>query len=526
MSEINDRKAETIAEEAVQETVAEPQEQETVQVPAEKAKKKKKRKAAKLALPIVAVLLVIALAFGAVVGYIAGRNSMVDRLQQAEKQLAVLTQAFEEEAGTPVYDAFTEELTDENRTALEELSGVQADDGVEDILGEEALGQVLETGEEQAPVVVAEFEGGTLMSDEVAREYEDQMASLLFAGYSEEEVAEVLLEQVMTYMVGDRILMQKAQEMGLYDLSDADREQIAKEAETIYNEQLSFYSDYVNTEGMTEAEATGAVKSYLLESEGVTLEGLRSDLEAGWWMEKLYQEIIKDVQVSDAEIRQSYQQLLSEQKESFTVYVDDYEFAQMNGDPILYNLDGYRAVRMLLFAFENPEDYEAVLALSDELAELDPVKDADQIAEYVAEINACYASVDAEALDALNRLSAGADFEQLIAERGDDSGMSDDDLRSTGYYVSRDSLLWPREFIDAAMDLQNPGDLSGAVRIADGVCILQYVGDVPAGEVAFESVQDQLKDMALANAQFNAYEAQMNEWIQQADVKYYPERMQ
>ena len=526
MSEINDRNLENIPEEAVQETVTEPQEQETVQASAEKAKKKKKRKKAKLAMPIVAVLLVIALGFGAVVGYIVGRNSMVDRLQQAEKQLAVLTQAFEEEAGAPVYDAFTEELTDENRTALEELSGVQADDGVEDILGEEALGQVLETSEEHAPVVVAEFKGGTLMSDEVAREYEDQMASLLFAGYSEEEVAEVLLDEVLQYMVGDRILMQKAQELGLYDLSDADRAQIEKEAETIYNEQLAFYSDYVNTEGMTEAEATGAVKSYLLESEGVTLEGIRSDLEDGWWMEKLYQQITGDVQVSDAEIQQSYQQLLAEQKESFTAYVDDYEFAQMNGDPILYNLDGYRAVRMLLFAFEDPEDYEAVLALSDELHELDPVKDADQIAEYAAEIDACYAAVDAEALSALNRLSSGADFEQLIVEMGDDSGMSDAYLRGTGYYVSADSLLWPQEFIDAAMALQNPGDLSGAVRIADGVCILQYVGEVPAGEVAFESVKAQLQDVALANAQFTAYEEQMNEWIRQADVKYYPERMQ
>lgn len=524
MSEIKDLNPETMAEEAVQETADAAQ--EAVQASAEKPKKKKKRKAAKLALPIVAVLLVIALVFGAVVGYIVGRNSMVDRLQQTERQLAVLTQAFEEEAGAPAYDAFTEELTDENRTALEELSGVQKDDGVEAILGEEGLDQVLESSEEIAPVVVAEFKGGTLMSDEVAREYEDQMASLLFAGYSEEEVAQVLLDEVLQYMVGDRVLAQKAQEMGLYELTDADRAQIAAEAEAIYEEQLAFCRDYVNTAGMTEEEATGAVKSYLLESEGITLEGLHAELEAGWWMEKLYAEITKDVQVTDAEIQQSYQQLLQEQKQSFTEYVDDYEFAQMSGEPILYNLDGYRAVRMLLFAFENPEDYEAVLSLSDELPELDPVKDADMIAKYVSEIDACYAAVDAQALDALNRLSAGEDFEQLIAELGDDSGMSDTYLRSTGYYVSKDSLLWPREFIDAAMALENPGDCSGAVRIADGVCILQYVGEVPAGEVPFESVKAQLQEVALAEAQFNAYEARMNEWIQQAEVKYYPERMQ
>lgn len=531
MSEINNRNLENMenTENAapVQEAAQAEAQQPQPEAAAEKPKKKKKRKKAKVALPIVAVLLVIALLFGTLVGYIVGRNAVTDRLQQAEKQLAVLTQAFEEAAGTPVYDAFTEELTEENRSALSELSGASYDDGVQDILGEdELLGQMLEGGEQAEPVVVAEYKGGALMSDEVAREYEDQMSALVLAGYSEAEIAETLLDEVMQYMVGDRVLADKAKEMGLYELTGADRAAVEAEAQDIYDAQIDFFRDYVNTEGMTDEEATGAVKNYLQQNEGVTLEGIRSELEQGWWVEKLYNEITKDVQVSEADVQQSYNALLADQKASFTAYVDDYEFAQMNGETILYNLDGYRAVRMLLFAFDDFEAYEAVLALSDELEELDPEKDADMIAQYKAEIEACYAPVEAKAQAALDEIQAGADFEDLIARLGDDAGMMDEYLRSTGYYVSNDSLLWPREFISAAMAMQNPGDLSPALRIADGVCILQYVGDVPAGEVALQDVQARLQENVLENAKFDAYEAQLSVWLQEADAKYYPERMQ
>ena len=158
--------------------------------------------------------------------------------------------------------------------------------------------------------------------------------------------------------------------------------------------------------------------------------------------------------------------------------------------------------------------------------ELDPEKDADLIAQYQAEIDAGYAPVEAEAQAALDQIAAGADFEQLLADLGDDEGMKDAYLRAEGYHVSKDSLLWPQEFISAAMAMEKPGDISGAIRIADGVCILQYVGEVPAGQVALDAVKDQLRDDVLMSAQFSAYEAQLGVWLQEAEAVYYPERMQ
>jgi len=66
---------------------------------------------AKIALPVVALLMVIALLFGVVFGYALGRNAVAQRLRDTEAQLAALTEAFEDISSMPVYDAFNEELT-------------------------------------------------------------------------------------------------------------------------------------------------------------------------------------------------------------------------------------------------------------------------------------------------------------------------------------------------------------------------------------------------------------------------------
>lgn len=496
--------------------------------PVKKKKSRKKRGIKALLVLLVIVLLIAALVFGAMAGYNYGREPIMARLEAAEAQVAELTAALEEALATPVYNGFEEEITQENREALDDLAGTAFnDDGDATILmGEEAFGVNGADAGSAAPVVVAEFDGGQLMSDEVAREYGEQMTSFVFAGYSEEEISSVLLDEVLKYMVSDHVLQAHAKEMGLLELSDADRAQIEAEAQANYDELLEFYRDFVSTEGMTEEEATGAVKAYMQNEANVTLDIIRSELEEGWWAQKIYDEITKDVTVDDADLEKAYQELLTQQKESFEAYPDDFEFAQMNGETIVYNLPGYRAVRMLLLGFEDTQAYEAVSVLGEEITELDAQADAQLIAEYKAQIDGFYAAPEARAQEALAQLKNGADFDELLHSMGDDAGAQDEDLLRTGYYVSKDSVLWSPEMISAAMALKQPGDISGAVRMADGVCILQYVGEVQAGEVALEDVKDELMHQTLDNAKYSAYEQQLNQWLEEANVKYYPERMQ
>ena len=499
---------------------------EATETPAPKKSKKKRRKN-RIALPLVAVLVAVALVFGLAAGYGVGRSTVLEQLRQAELKLAQHTAAQEADAQAGAYDAFEEEITGENRAALSELAGdaFETEDAANALMSEDDLGGGASTGASAEPVVVAEYNGGVLMSDEVAREYETQVAGFLFAGYSEDEVADVLLDEVLRYMVSDRVVEAHAREMGLYERTDEDEVDIDAEATRYYEADLEFYRGYVNTEGMTEEEALGAVKSYLLESEGESYESVRAEVASGWWMQKVFDAVTKDVRVSEADVQAAYEARLAEQKESFEAYTDDYEFAQMSGDIITYNLPGYRRVKMLHLGIGD-EAAETVADLKAEISGLDSGDGAEEIAEYQAQIDACYAEAEARAKNALEALSGGADFDALIVELGDDEGMRDENLRASGYYVSADSLLWPGEIVSAAMALEAPMDISGAIRTGDGVVILQYLGEVEAGAVPLADGRDAIEADALEEARYAAYEAQVNAWLEEADVKYYPERMQ
>ena len=124
-------------------------------------KGKKKRRKNHIALPLVAALVAVALVFGLAAGYGIGRSTVLDKLEDAEAQVALLNDALGAAADATGYDAFEEEISGENRAALSELSGdaFEAEDAASVLMSEDDLnsGATAQAGAE--PVVVAEFEG-------------------------------------------------------------------------------------------------------------------------------------------------------------------------------------------------------------------------------------------------------------------------------------------------------------------------------------------------------------------------------
>ena len=507
--------------------------------PKNKKKKKKKSKRRSVIVPLAIVLAVVLVLFGVLVGYglslVRSERRPVD---QADAQEDIFSSGLDGIGELPAYNAFDEEMTGENQQALDALAGEIGffDDSLSALLGEDALfaadvldgelGGFMEPAGE--PVVVAEFgDGQQLMSDEVLEAYSNQLSMYILSGYSEAEVAETLLDEVLHSMVSDRVLAERARELGLYDVSDADRAEIKAEAEAIYNEYLSYYRDsVVSTEGMSEEEIEGAAKAYLADYEGVTYDSVYADIEENWWQQKLYAYVTDSVTVDDAAVQAAYDARLAEQKQDFEEYPDDYEFSQMNGETILYNLPGYRAVKMLLLGFENEDTSVRIYELAEELSALDGDALNQRLSEHQAELDAFYAGPEARAEAALEQLQNGADMDELILSVGTDAGMMDERQRAMGYYVSADSMLWPATFIDAAMGLENVGDCSAPVRTDEGVCILQYLGDVPEGAVPLADVREELAQETLDAAQYEAYAAQVQAWLEEANPSYYPERMQ
>ena len=57
-----------------------------------------------------------------------------------------------------------------------------------------------------------------------------------------------------------------------------------------------------------------------------------------------------------------------------------------------------------------------------------------------------------------------------------------------------------------------------------GICIIRYVEDVPAGQVAYEEVKDALLVNYEAELKSSLYNATVLGWIEEANVQYHLDR--
>jgi hypothetical protein len=97
---------------------------------------------------------------------------------------------------------------------------------------------------------------------------------------------------------------------------------------------------------------------------------------------------------------------------------------------------------------------------------------------------------------------------------------------SEGYYISENSFLFSTEFIQGAMILEQPGQVSSPLRSPAGLHLVEYLKDVTPGDVPLEQVSDAIREAALEEKQDEYYDEQITAMLEEANVKYYPERLQ
>ena len=77
----------------------------------------------------------------------------------------------------------------------------------------------------------------------------------------------------------------------------------------------------------------------------------------------------------------------------------------------------------------------------------------------------------------------------LLAEYGEDPGMTYEPYMTDGYLVWADCESWVTSFRDGAMALEKVGDVSEPTEGYYGYYIIKYVSDVPEGPVALDEVR-------------------------------------
>lgn len=359
-------------------------------------------------------------------------------------------------------------------------------------------------------------------------------------------------DNIVQYFVEKAVLMNKAAELGFNEVTEADIEEAGKGLAEWLDSTMALYAEQL---GLT-VEETKA----LFDENGLSYEGLIEQEIENIPQRRLYEEIIKDVVVSDEEIMKEYDAAVALDRETYENDVASFElYKNYYGAEPYYIPDGFRLVKHILLNF--PEAIAAELsdlenemnglqAQIDELGrELLAKQNNEQPAEgqpapreesvinaEIAEKQVAYEALEAQektvrdtiipelqpVIDAINeRLNAGEAFDALVAEYGQDPGMAS---TPEGYMVHAESLFWDTDFRDASVALVNKGDVSEPLVTGFGVHIIQYADDVAGGVVPItEELKAQFSENLLSSSQEAVYVQAISDWVSAANVEIHPE---
>ncbi len=507
------------------------QERERRQRPQEQPPRRRRRRRARGVPRALAIaLIVIALVVGGGLGYWLGARPADDSLiAERDEQIANANQRIGEleamlmdngiDPNAAVFDG-AQPLDPDVVSALDGGDAPANDNNVL-VDGGDSFAEPAAT---VAPAVVAEFGDVQVMSDEVLDAYNAEVNRQLLNGQDVSSYADSLLEETLQQVVEEKVKYAKAEELGLTEPSEEDEAAIDAAAQERYEQDLAFYT--INDGTMTEDEARQAAIERM-EADGITLETCRADIEDEWWEEKLRDYASQQVVLTDEAVQEVYDQYLSEQQASYDANPDQYEYARLYEETtVVYNPAGYRTFKQVVIPFD-AEDGARVQEILFELESLDAEADAQRVEELNGELNTLYAALEPTAEEVLDRVAQGADFDDLIDEYGHDPDGGLESVQRDGYYVSAASTVYDPAVKEAALALASPGDVSQEpVRTAEGLHVLYFNAEVPAGPIPLEDVRASLEGEALESLRYDAYETQLAQWVEEANVTYHREALE
>ncbi len=405
--------------------------------------------------------------------------------------------------------------------------------------------------------VMATFNGENILKSEVD-EVLPQLSGYMSDATDYRYAAEFLVQQ--------RILARKIEEMGFNTFSAEEEAAFASEAESQWNEGIESYVSYYLAEDTEEARAqlkTQAEEFYT--QQGLTLESLKDNLRQSAAVDRMSAYLVGDYEPSEEEIQSVFQQFGQSYQQNYENNIAAYEYnTYYYQQPSWYTPEGYRGIIHILLkpdaeALENystltsryeeqqsnagsesaqTEAQDEAVAAEAEAEETEGTAEptaaptetpAPVTPEQIEQARqAVLDSVKAATDDIYARLASGESFESLIAQYGEDPGMQDETTLAEGYSVHRESVVWDPAFTAAAFSdkMVQVGDVSDPVIGSYGVHILKYLRDVPSGLIMTDSIRADIVDYLKAVRQNSAMTDALADWASQYDITYNEENIQ
>ena len=299
--------------------------------------------------------------------------------------------------------------------------------------------------------------------------------------YSDEELLE-LYNGILDELIYSALERQQAEKMGYAELDEKDAALAQSYVENELAERYEHFYDTARAEAGENADedrigimTAQLIADYVADTKE-TDEYLLRKYSMSIAVENMYAELTAELDVSDDEMQLGYEERVEQDRQTYTEH-EDYFASDRTTNLLYYNLPGYRYVKHIM------------------------VSDEEKANEILA-------------------LTQGTDFDNLIIEYSEDTGSEGFE---NGYAVCRGCEEFGEEFVNAAMALEKPGDISGIVKEGGFWHIIKYVSDIKEGPVSFEEVKDDLYEELLFNKTEEYKSTVRNEWKKEADIKLFPE---
>ncbi len=355
------------------------------------------------------------------------------------------------------------------------------------------------------------------------------LSQLITAGYANENDYDLAIE----YMIQDKVIQSKITELGLDQFSEEEIEAFGNEAHDEWESAIDSYVSYFLTEDTDEARAQAREDgAAYFTAYGYSEESLLNSLKMSASYERLEQKILegKDVSISEEEIRAAFEEGAAQEQAQIEGNIYLYELYQnYYGAEFWYVPEGYRGIIHILMKVDDEllsAYQEAQAAYEDSVSDEAPEGDAELKAAADTAKAAVLASKQAEIDDIYTRLSQGESFENLIAQYGEDPGMTQASYLAEGYAVHKDSVIYDPVFIAGSFSekMQQPGDTSDPVVGSYGIHILHYLRDIPGGTTELTDEISAEIEASLYTEKVNGYYAEALEaWIAEHDIVYHQE---
>ncbi len=400
--------------------------------------------------------------------------------------------------------------------------------------------------------IVAEYgDGGIIWKQDAEEQYVE--VENYYSQYNmtiAPDDAAAIKESILQGLVRQAVLDQKAEELGFTELDDETKAKLEAEAAENFETYIETYKGYFASEE-TDEEAARQATIEAMANYGLTQEALVEQLIESYADEQLYNSVTEGVAVTDEEIRAEYDNMVADAESRFSGNDRAYNEARNSGETIAWNPEGYRAVKHVLIKFDD-EQAAKYTELSNTLNALKAEKDAVEnppepaedaaedaeptpeprsldaieadIAATTAEIEALHAELLPQAQQVVDAFKAGADFDSLIEQYNEDSGMTREPVATNGYAVAADSTALDPAFTEGAMSIAEVGQISAPVYSSFGIHVIYYLADITPGAVPFEEVREEAESNALQDKLTDTYEAQVNAWVEEANPVYHADR--